>query len=322
MKARAAWRGMVLILSLAFCACRFLATWLAARVRNRAVTSKQRAEWMLLCGRVVLRAIGIRYRVEGAVPSGATLIAANHLSYLDIAIFSAAMPCAFVAKEEIARWPGFGALARLGGTIFLNRESRLSAWDAVETMGLRLADGVPVLFFPEGTSTDGRDVLRFHSTLFEAAVQSALPVVPAAVFYEPVGGGVAERDLCWFGEDLFVPHLKRVLGLADFRAVVRFGESEMCPDRRSAAWRSHEEVERMRSTYDIRVRRRNGGGYPRGGGVWSVPCVSGEEMVEGTAGGGGVVAAFSWEADCREEERGSAASAGSTHSRGAKHSVD
>lgn len=226
---------------------RFFFTWLSARIRRRPVTQQQRAEWMHFCGLIVLKAIGIQYRVEGEIPAGAVLIAANHLSYLDIVIFSAAVPSLFVAKDEIASWPAFGTLSRLGGTIYVDRESRLSAWDAAETMALRLAENVPVLFFPEGTSTDGSEVLRFHSTLFEAAVESGLPVVPAAVFYEPVGGAAQERDLCWFGDDLFLSHLKQVLELDGFLAVVRFGDAEVFPDRRAAAWRSHDAVARLRS---------------------------------------------------------------------------
>jgi 1-acyl-sn-glycerol-3-phosphate acyltransferase len=252
-KGRAARRGIVLVLSLMFCAVRYFVVWIVARLRGRRVTAQQRAEWMHFCGLRVLSAMGIRYRVKGVIPSGATLIVANHLSYLDIVIFSAAVPCAFVAKEEIAGWPGFGLLARLGGTIFLDRESRLSAWDAAESMALRLAENVPVLIFPEGTSTDGREVLRFHSTLFEAAVESGLAVVPAAVFYQPVGAGLEERDICWFGDDLFLPHLKQVLGLTDFMAVVRFGAAEVFPDRRAAAWRSHDAVVRLRGTCDVEV---------------------------------------------------------------------
>ena len=253
MSGRAARRGIVLALALSFCAVRFFFTWLAARLRGRQVTQQQRAEWMHFCGLMVLKSIGIHYRVEGKVPSGAVLIAANHLSYLDIVIFAAAVPSLFVAKDEIARWPAFGTLSRLGGTIYVDRESRLSAWDAAETMALRLAENVPVLFFPESTSTDGRDVLRFHSTLFDSAVLSGLPVVPAAVFYEPFGAGIVERDLCWFGDESFLPHLKKVLEVADFRAVVRFGEPEIFPDRRTAAWRSHDAVARMRGTYEMEV---------------------------------------------------------------------
>jgi len=238
---KAAWRGFLLVASLFYCWLRFGLMRLAGPV-----SPQQRAEWMGLCGRTVLAAMGIRYRVEGKIPVGSTLIVANHLSYLDIVIFSAALPCAFVAKEEIASWPGFGVLARLGGTIFVDRASRMSAYDAAEAMGSRLAAGVPVLVFPEGTSTDGREVTRFHSTLFEPAVEAALPVTPAAIFFQPVGE-LEERDLCWYGDDLFFPHLLQVLGVEGFTSVVRFGQPEVFPDRRTAAWRSHDAVESMRS---------------------------------------------------------------------------
>jgi 1-acyl-sn-glycerol-3-phosphate acyltransferase len=189
--------------------------------------------------------MGIRYRVEGELPSGSAVIVANHLSYLDIVIAGAAVPCAFVAKQEIARWPVFGILARLGRTIFLDRSSRASAWEAADRMVERLGEGVPVIFFPEGTSTDGSEVIRFHSTLFASAVETGCAVIPVAIFYEPQGG-VTERDLCWFGEESFLPHLLKVLSLNDFTAVIRFGQPEHYPDRRTAAWRSHDAVESMR----------------------------------------------------------------------------
>ena len=247
---KAAGRGILLLLSLTICAARFCYVCLSTHLRGRRVTTLQRAEWMQYCGRLVLTAMGIGARVEGRIPTGATLIVANHLSYLDIVIASAAVPSAFVAKSEIASWPAFGTLARLGGTIFVNRISRVSAWEVADRMAERLAEGVPVLLFPEGTSTDGSEVTRFHSTLFAAAVEGGLPVTPAAIFYEP-SGELRERDLCWFGEDSFFPHLLRVLGITGFTAVVRFGEPERYPDRRTAAWRSHDAVERLRGRKDV-----------------------------------------------------------------------
>jgi len=194
----------------------------------------------------MLRAMGIRFRVEGKVPAGTVVVVANHLSYLDIVIASAAMPCAFIAKKEIAHWPAFGSLARIGQTIFLDRTSRASAWEAADRMVERLREGVPVLFFPEGTSTDGSELLRFHSTLFTAAIETRCSVVPAAIFYEPQGAELAERDLCWYGDAAFLPHLIKVLGLDQFTAVIRFGTPEFFPDRRTAAWRSHDAVETLR----------------------------------------------------------------------------
>ena len=243
---RAAWRGFLLVASLLFCALRFL--WLSLRqlLSGSRVTPLQRAEWMHFCGRIVLGAMGIQYRVEGTPPTGSTLIAANHLSYLDIVIVSAALPASFVAKQEIGNWPFFGPLSKMGGAIFVDRSSRASAWETADEMNQRLAGNVPVVLFPEGTSTDGSDVLRFHSTLFAPAVEAALPVVPAAVFYERTVEGT-ERDLCWFGDEAFLPHLLRVLRVEGFTAVVRFGTPETYPDRQTAAWRSHDAVSAMRS---------------------------------------------------------------------------
>ncbi len=97
------------------------------------------------------------------------LVVANHLSYLDIVILSAAMPCFFVAKAEIDKWPYFGKAARVGGTMFIDRSSLASAERVATMIGERLKLPVPVLFFPEGTSTDGT-MLRFHSRLFEPAI--------------------------------------------------------------------------------------------------------------------------------------------------------
>jgi len=242
----AAWRGFLLVASLLFCALRFAATSFRQILRRSRVTPQQRAEWMHFCGRIMLAALGIRYRVEGVCPEGSVLIAANHLSYLDIVIVSAALPAAFVAKQEIGSWVFFGPLSKMGGAIFVDRTSRASAWETADDMAERLESQVPVVLFPEGTSTDGADVLRFHSTLFAPAVEACIPVVPAAVFYEMRGAGT-ERDLCWFGDDAFLPHLQRVLRVEGFTAVVRFGESEVYPDRQTAAWRSHDAVSAMRN---------------------------------------------------------------------------
>jgi lyso-ornithine lipid O-acyltransferase len=245
---RAAWRGILLVGSLLLCALRFQGTRLFAFFMGRQITAQQRAEWMHFCAHVVLAAMGVHYRVEGQLPAASTLIVSNHLSYLDIVIASAALPCAFVAKLEIGSWPFFGPLSKMGGAIFVDRDSRGSAWETADEMALRLAEAVPVVLFPEGTSTDGSEVIRFHSSLFASAVEGSLPVVPAAIYYEMSGAGT-ERDLCWFGNETFLPHLLRVLEVDGFTAVVRFGMPEVFPDRQTAAWRSHDAVTRMRAAH-------------------------------------------------------------------------
>ncbi|MFC5863237.1 lysophospholipid acyltransferase family protein [Acidicapsa dinghuensis] len=247
-------RVVVLMAALGVCFAWFGVLWFWWKMRGRDVPLTVRAEWMHFCGQVVLRGMGVKSRVEGARPCGTTLIAANHLSYLDIVIAAAVMPIVFVSKDEIARWPVFGAIATRGKTIFLDRQSRASVRKAAKEMAERLSEGVPLLLFPEGTSTDGSTVLRFHSPLFEPAVAAGLPITPAAIAYEPKAPGVMERGLCWFGDETFVPHLMRVLNVKGFTAVMRFGEPFVVADRRAAAVTAYDAVSAMR--VDEEARRR------------------------------------------------------------------
>jgi 1-acyl-sn-glycerol-3-phosphate acyltransferase len=210
------------------------------------LTLERRALWVQQTARGVLTSLGIEYQVEGRVPARG-LVVSNHLSYIDILILSAATPCFFVAKIEIGGWPYFGKAARTGGTIFVDRSSLASAQSVAEQMTerLQLPIPVPVLLFPEGTSTDGSQVIRFHSRLIDPATSLGVPITTAAVRYV-LEGGVEERELCWFGNETFINHLWKVLGVKGFSATVRFGESRVYIDRRVAADETRAEIAAMR----------------------------------------------------------------------------
>jgi 1-acyl-sn-glycerol-3-phosphate acyltransferase len=172
-------------------------------------------------------------------------VVSNHLSYLDILIHSAVMPCAFVSKIEINSWPYFGVAARAGGTLFIDRSSRASVARVAAEMADRLKLPIPVLLFPEGTSTDGSRLLQFHASLFEPAVKVGASVTPAAVRYV-IEGGVPEKELCWYGDAPFLPHLWKALGTPGFSALVVFGNPTIYNDRREAARDTHVQVSDMR----------------------------------------------------------------------------
>ena len=239
MKLRALRRAVALAFALAGC---ILSYW-TLRIRGP-LTLVERAGWLHGAACRVLRAFGIRPTADGPIPTHG-LVVSNHLSYLDIVILSAVMPCFFVSKAEIARWPYFGKAARTGGTIFIDRRSRASTAEVVRQIADRLNLPVPVLLFPEGTSSDGSQVLGFHSSLYEPAAAAAAPVAAAAVRYVLEDGN--ERDLCWFDDTLFLPHLWKVLGTRGFSAHVTFGEAHVYPNRRSAAEATHDEVASMRA---------------------------------------------------------------------------
>lgn len=205
----------------------------------------RRALWLQTTCRGIIDSLGIRYRVEG-VPATHGLVVSNHLSYLDILIYSAVMPCVFISKTEVNAWPYFGFAARSAGTLFIDRSSRASAAAVAAEMEQRLKLPIPVLLFPEGTSTDGSTVLRFHSTLFEPAVRSGAAVTAAAVRYT-IENKVPEHELCWYGDTPFLPHLWKTLGTPGFSAELRFGEARTCTNRKTAALTAHEEISAMRS---------------------------------------------------------------------------
>jgi 1-acyl-sn-glycerol-3-phosphate acyltransferase len=193
---------------------------------------------------MILGRLGMHLDSRGTRP-GQGLVCSNHLSYLDILVYAAATPCVFVSKREVRRWPAFGVLARCGGTIFVDRQSRSSAEEAARRIAAVLEEGVPVLLFPEGTSTDGSTVLRFHPTLLEPAVQRSMEMTAAAIGYR--AHGADERDLCWFGDAPFLPHLLRTLARARVLAEVEFfPERNAQPDRKTAALELRERVEAMR----------------------------------------------------------------------------
>jgi 1-acyl-sn-glycerol-3-phosphate acyltransferase len=213
------------------------------RVRGP-LTDQERVLWVQQTCKAIMAGAGIRYQIEGQPPTHG-LVVANHLSYLDVLILSAAMPCFFVAKMEIGGWPIFGKAARVGGTIFIDRSSLASAMTVAEQIGERLKLPIPVLLFPEGTSTDGAQVLRFHSRLIDPATTAGAPITAAAIRYA-IEDGTPERELCWFGDTLFVTHLFRALSTPGFSAHVRFGEPKVYPDRRTAADQTHAEIAAMR----------------------------------------------------------------------------
>ena len=201
------------------------------------MTLERRALWLQASARSILISLGIESQVEGQPPA-CGLVVANHLSYLDILIISAAMPCFFVAKMEIDSWPYFGKAARTGGTIFLDRSSRASAKSVAEQISERLQLPVPVLLFPEGTSTDGAQVLRFHSRLIDPATTAGAPITAAAVRYVVEDGDVEERELCWYGDESFTTHLWKVLGVSRFfgAAMVRRAADLFGPARSSGPY--------------------------------------------------------------------------------------
>jgi 1-acyl-sn-glycerol-3-phosphate acyltransferase len=156
----------------------------------------------------LMRILGIRFSIHGTPVEGGQMIVCNHISWLDIPLVGAALCNRFVAKSEIQHWPVAGWLAKCIGTFYIRRGPGGSR-PLLEKLRPHLKAGGSVVIFPEGTTTDGREVLPFHPRLFQAAMDAHCIVQPVALRYGPAPDG---RELAPFiGDDTLVDHIVRLL---------------------------------------------------------------------------------------------------------------
>lgn len=167
---------------------------------------------------VILRVLGIRLRLEGLEnwkKEQAYMVVSNHLSYIDTLLFAAAeRPACLVSTMEIRGTPFVGWVVMNAGCLFVERRSREKLREEIQLMADTLKAGFNLVFFPEGTSTNGSSVLDFKSSLFAPAQRGGVPVLPVVVQLEKVDGEpVSERNrdlICYHSEMEFFPHLLKL----------------------------------------------------------------------------------------------------------------
>lgn len=186
--------------------------------------------------RTLCALIGIRVKIIGSCAQRRPLlIVANHSSWLDIVIISAAAPVIFVAKREVASWPFFGLLAKLQRSIFVDRQRRHKTGEVNAEIAQRLLEGDPVVLFGEGTSSDGNRVLPFRTALIGAAHTALsaanvghVTVQPLSITYVGRHGlpfsRVERRSLAWYGGIELWPHLMKVLRRGAIDVILTWGD--------------------------------------------------------------------------------------------------
>jgi lyso-ornithine lipid O-acyltransferase len=181
----------------------------AVLLRSADCRSRGRARWLQQGSRRVLRVLNVEIDAQGLIPTSGLLVC-NHLSYLDVLVLGALAPAVFVAKREVKLWPLFGWFASLAGTVFVNRERRSQAGPAAQEIKAVLERGQLIVLFPEGTSSDGKTVLPFKSSLLEPATKANWLLSAGALTYELEEGDVAE-EVCYWKDMTFLPHLLNLL---------------------------------------------------------------------------------------------------------------
>jgi lyso-ornithine lipid O-acyltransferase len=188
---------------------------------------RARTTCMSICARWACAILGIRIRKTGLdriLPG--SFVVANHCSYLDIPVLGSLFPSAFLAKKEVESWLLIGPLARLTGTVFVDRTSKRRTISTMAEIEKRLSSGVSVILFPEGTTNDGIDMLAFKSPFFKIPVTGNNPVLPVSLIYSHINEkpiGEDEKDcIAWHGTMSLLPHFWNLLGMKQIDVRIHF----------------------------------------------------------------------------------------------------
>jgi 1-acyl-sn-glycerol-3-phosphate acyltransferase len=184
----------------------------------------------------MLRLLGVTVHSQGEPTPGPCLLVANHVSWLDILVIHAVHPQArFVAKADVGRWPLIGQLTTAGGTLFIERERKRDAMRVVHHMAEALRSGDTVAVFPEGTTSEGHDLLPFHANLLQAAVATATAVQPVALSYTEPGHDVSP-SAAYVGDTSLVTSLWRIAAVRGLSVRLQWLEAQPAgSDRRVLA---------------------------------------------------------------------------------------
>jgi lyso-ornithine lipid O-acyltransferase len=225
---------------------------------------------MAFC-RLILAVIGIRVAPHGKIAGeNPRFVVANHVSWTDILALASVQPLVFLAKKEVATWPVLGFLARLQGTVFVERENRRAIPAVNEALTNVMRAGRDIVVFAEGTSSDGTSVLKFNAAHFAmpADLQSAderfaFTLAPVGIAYAAkCGGGMSEPiDIGWYGDMTFLPHLWRLMKRGDAVCHILFGDAVETAgrDRKTLAANTEASVRDLLQA----ARRSDGAGPPK-----------------------------------------------------------
>lgn len=229
------------------------------------VGAKAAAYIPMLWHRLVLKLIGVRVHVRGKPIHGKPgarrplIIVSNHISWVDILVFGSHMPLGFIAKSDVAAWPGINLLARLQRSVFIERNKKTKTADQVKMISDRLEAGDVLVLFAEGTTGNGVVVKPFKSALFGSlqdlvggGENKTAIVQPVGIVYRALHGMALGRLgqplIAWPGTIALWPHLKRFIALGAFDVDLCFGEPiiyKSDSDRKKIARLAHQRIRQM-----------------------------------------------------------------------------
>lgn len=188
--------------------------WVCVRRRWAAVRACSKV--LQVYSRWGLFLLNVDVRLLRKTPPLKGLYVGNHLSYLDVLVIASQQPACFVTSVEIKETPGLGLICQMSGCLFVERRNKTNLRKEVSDLTNGLLHDLSVAIFPEATSTNGEQILRFRRPLFMGAIDAGKPVIPFCLNYRQVGGQpidkVTRDKVFWYGDMDFIPHLWALSG--------------------------------------------------------------------------------------------------------------
>ncbi len=161
--------------------------------------------------------VHVQWNIKESLPHSGKLIVSNHLSYMDILVLASRIPSSFVTSTEMKETFGLGHICILAGCVFVNRKNKKNIHQEVREITDALKSNINVIVFPEATSTNGEEVIRFRRPLFQSAIDAGQNVSPITLNYQQVNNvkvSLQNRDsVFWYGDMTFFDHFWNFLKL-------------------------------------------------------------------------------------------------------------
>ena len=205
---------------------------------HQRIRSKVNRKFCKVWSTVLIKILGGAIEVKKWEPKSNTIFVSNHVSYLDIIILNSIHPFAFVSKAEVANWPLLGSLASEVDTIFLDRNNPLAVKNLYKTLDDKITHGDSILVFPEGTTSNGEEILDFKKGVF-------MPILRAKSNHDMLGClaikykldkkyGSQKDKLAWWGDMGFFSHFLSLTMIPRWKVVVSAKKYEFGESRASA----------------------------------------------------------------------------------------
>lgn len=193
---------------------------------------------------VIARILNVKVEVKGKPPKAPFFLVSNHLSYLDIIPIYLTLKCTFIARKDIRSWPVIGFIVQTMGIIFIDRQKKFDVSRVNKIISESLNQYQGIVLFPEGTTSDGRDVLPFRPPLLEHPAASELEVHYCTITYKTEENDLpASESICWWGDISFPAHMYKLAGTRGIYCTITFGvESVADRDRKILAERLYQKV--------------------------------------------------------------------------------